>query len=84
MGIEPTPTAWKAVVLAVILHPHIEFSISHKILTQRILNVKAYFPKKIREADASRMLFAELYFGICAFERKGFAVKAKIHRVAVL
>ena len=22
MGIEPTPTAWKAVVLAVILHPH--------------------------------------------------------------
>ena len=24
MGIEPTPTAWKAVVLAVILHPHIQ------------------------------------------------------------
>ena len=24
MGIEPTPTAWKAVVLAVILHPHAE------------------------------------------------------------
>ena len=23
MGIEPTPTAWKAVVLAVILHPHL-------------------------------------------------------------
>ena len=33
MGIEPTPTAWKAVVLAVILHPHLEFSISHKIVT---------------------------------------------------
>ena len=25
MGIEPTPTAWKAVVLAVILHPHSEW-----------------------------------------------------------
>ena len=33
MGIEPTPTAWKAVVLAVILHPHIKFCISHKIVS---------------------------------------------------
>ena len=28
MGIEPTPTAWKAVVLAVILHP--QFRVQHQ------------------------------------------------------
>ena len=43
MGIEPTPTAWKAVVLAVILHPHFEFSISHKIITYVVPLVKSYF-----------------------------------------
>ena len=49
MGIEPTPTAWKAVVLAVILHPHcFELSISPKILTQRIPYVKAYFARLAR------------------------------------
>ena len=45
MGIEPTPTAWKAVVLAVILHPHVEFRISHKILPYGHWNVKDYFKK---------------------------------------
>ena len=43
MGIEPTPTAWKAVVLAVILHPRFEFSISHKIVTYLMEVVKYFF-----------------------------------------
>ena len=29
MGIEPTPTAWKAVVLAVILHPQLLTGMNH-------------------------------------------------------
>ena len=44
MGIEPTPTAWKAVVLAVILHPRFSrFYISHRILSQISALVKAFF-----------------------------------------
>ena len=43
MGIEPTPTAWKAVVLAVILHPRFEFSISYEIVTYSQEVVKYFF-----------------------------------------
>ena len=42
MGIEPTPTAWKAVVLAVILHPQLPDTISPKILSQVPVIVKVF------------------------------------------
>ena len=43
MGIEPTPTAWKAVVLAVILHPQVLSPFSHKILPYEMPIVKSFF-----------------------------------------
>ena len=43
MGIEPTPTAWKAVVLAVILHPQVLSPFSHKILPYQLPLVKRFF-----------------------------------------
>ena len=42
MGIEPTPTAWKAVVLAVILHPQLPDTISLKILPHVFRLVKIF------------------------------------------
>ena len=42
MGIEPTPTAWKAVVLAVILHPQVTDIVSYSIVTYRAPVVKKF------------------------------------------
>ena len=43
MGVEPTPTAWKAVVLAVILHPHGELYHQPEYLTMQLERCQAIF-----------------------------------------
>lgn len=78
MGIEPTPTAWKAVVLAVILHPRFSrFYISHRILSQISALVKAFFRifrsfLKIRPSARNfRFMHGQKFFGRSVRRRHG-------------
>ena len=78
MGIEPTPTAWKAVVLAVILHPRFSrFYISPRILSQISALVKAFFRifrsfLKIRPSARNfRFMHGQKFFGRSVRRRHG-------------
>ena len=53
MGVEPTPTAWKAVVLAVILHPHGELYHQPDNITTQTEGCQAIFLRTAQEVERS-------------------------------